>query len=93
MAIYTAAVAKHATLVAATVDTVGLGRDFDNVEVMNRGTTELYFTAEGQTPTVGGDDCFVVQGGATRRVQPASGQPTQIKLISTAAVPYSVTGI
>jgi len=97
MATYAAAKAKHATLTASTVDTVTLS-NCSNVEVLNRGTTELYFTVDGTTPTVAGDNCYIVQAGAALQVPGSSPTYVQdrvaiaVKVISSAAVAYSVTG-
>lgn len=95
MATYTVNIAKHATLTANVVDTVTTGapRYGQEVEVTNRGTAELYFRIDGPAPTVGGDDCMVVMPGGAFKVERVSDDhtPTVVKLISTAAVPYSVT--
>ncbi len=91
MATYSANQSKHATLTAGTVDTVTFPVDLDRVEIANRGTAEIYFTLEGQTPTVGGDDCYVVTAGGSLQVEPRTNQGTVVKLISSAATAYSVT--
>lgn len=93
MAAYSAALVKHATLAAATVDTVTLGSDANRVEVYNRGTGDLYFTVSGGTPTVAGDDCYIASSGAALQVDVPTAGNTVVKLISAAAVPYSVTGV
>lgn len=98
MASYSAvAPAIHKTLTAGTVDTVTFPADFPFVEVENRDTTELYFTADGQTaPSVLGDGCYRVGPGDSLRVDASlKSQPTPnstvVKLISASAVAYSVT--
>jgi hypothetical protein len=98
MATLTAKYAKHPTLTAAALDTVTLtGGAQAGVEVLNRSTTgasgDIYFTTDGSTPASGADDSYIVQPGQAVKV---TGLPiavsTVVKLISTAAVPYSITG-
>jgi hypothetical protein len=91
MASYTVNISKHATLAANVIDTCTFSRDLDRVEVLNRGSAEIYLTAEGQTPSIGGDDTYVVAAGAGLLVEPSSANNTIIKLISTVACPYSIT--
>lgn len=99
MATYTVNTAKHATLTANVVDTVTTARTNsgelmvrEQLEVTNRGATEIYFRIDGANPTVGGDDCFIVlPGGSLRvdRVTEGSASPV-VKLVSSAATPYSI---
>jgi hypothetical protein len=90
---YTANVSKHATLTANTVDTVTLASDFNAVEVLNRGTTELYFTVDGSMPTVQGNDTLVLTAGAALSATSPLTTATVVNLISSAATAYSVTGL
>lgn len=86
--------ATHQTIVAATVDTVTFGVDFNEVEVLNRsGSAEIYFTVDGTTPTVGGTNCFVVPAAISSAIVgvPTVG-PTVVKLISSGTPTYSVSG-
>jgi hypothetical protein len=93
MASYTATSAKHATLGASTVDTVTLGSDCNNVEVYNRAATvDIYFTVNGATPTVAGDNTYAVGPGTALLVSVPTSGATVVKLISTGANAYSVTG-
>jgi hypothetical protein len=89
MASYSVTAAKHATLAASTVDTVtlpGIGTE-SHIEVSNWHSTALiYFTADGSTPTVAGDDTLVVGPGTSLTVT-----GFRVKLISASAAPYSVT--
>lgn len=95
MATYSEALSKHATLTATTVDTVTLtGTDYYSVEVVHRSgslTTPIYFTVDGSTPTVEGDDTYVVMPGGWKTVKSRVNVDV-IKLISAGAVAYSVTG-
>jgi hypothetical protein len=91
---------KHGTLVASTVATVTLdlvdsGRIVSRqkrVEVINRdGAAEIYFTVDGTTPTVAGDDCFVLPAAmGSLEVGAPKGTPTVVKLISSGTPTYSV---
>jgi hypothetical protein len=93
MASYTANAIKHPTLTASTVDTVTLGSDFNRVEVLNRGASDIYFTADKSTPTVGGDDCFIALAGGGLQVDVPTAGSTTVKLISSGAPAYTVTGV
>lgn len=62
------------------------------ITILNRsGTGEIYFTVDGSSPTVGGNDCFVSLGSRAVNAVSAVTAPT-VKLISTGALNYSVTG-
>jgi hypothetical protein len=87
-------IAAHAkTLVASTADTVTYDYHVPEVEVVNlNGAGILYFTTDGSTPTVAGAATRVLPaavGSRTVRVFP-TGSVTVVKLISAAAVQYSV---
>lgn len=92
MANLTAAVAKHATLTAATVDKVTLSTHLGGVEVVNRdqGTSELYVRVDGTDPTVGGDDCYVVPAASARTIVLPDRGKCEARVICSAAVAYSV---
>lgn len=102
MGSYSAAIAKHATLVAATVDTVTLnvdattGRADPAIVVENRGTTDaLYFTysvngTAPAAPTVAGDDCYYVGPGTSISIDTMWGSDVIVKLISAGTPAYSV---
>lgn len=83
----------HATLVAATVDTVTFDRDCDRVEVLNAtGTADIYFTTEGSTPAVAGKNCYRLPSAiGALRVEPDANGNTVVKLISAGTPSYSVT--
>lgn len=94
MASYTATEAKHATLVASTVDTVTFPVNYARVEVLSRGSDAVYFTVDGTAPAVGGDNTYVATGGGGVIV-PTRGQQaaTVVKIISAGATAYSVRGL
>lgn len=88
--------AAHGTLVANVVTTVTLTRDFQRVAVLNRnGLAEISFTVDGATPTMLGDDTYVLPAAmaALEVAAPSSDATTVVKLISTAATTYSVEGV
>lgn len=94
MASYSVAQSKHATLVAATVDTVTLAAEYPEVEVVNRSATTtdlLFFTLDGSTPAALGDNSFVVRAGEVLRVSTVGSKT--VKLVSATTPAYSVTGI
>lgn len=92
---YTVETSKHATLAAAgTAETVNFSDNVQSVEVVNRtGTADIYFTIDGSTPTVGGDNTYVVPAalGAAQRIGSAPGTDV-VKLISASTQAYSVVG-
>ena len=96
MASGTANFAYHSTLTASTVDTVTLNDGTEYVTVVNRGgTDEIYFTVgtptnEPPSPTVGGNDTYVLPAAlGSLRVASEIG-PIVVKLISNGAMAYSV---
>lgn len=96
MASYTVARSKHATLVAATVDSVTLSLDYSQVEIVNRSTTgDIYATVDGTTPVSAADDTiYIGPGQALVLALPTTGAGTDvIKLISAGTPSYSVTGV
>lgn len=91
MASYTVAKSKHATLVAATVDTVNIPASV-SVEVLNRSTDQvIYFTTNGVTPVAAADDTFIVLAGQSLTIPDSAVHGTAIKLISAGGPDYSVT--
>lgn len=84
--------ATHQTLVAATVDTVNLAVQVDEVEIVSRdGAAEIYYTVDGSTPMVGGANCFVLPAGiGSQTVGVSAKGNTVVKLISAGTPAYSV---
>lgn len=89
MATYSNITTKHATLVAATVDTLTFASAVSPT-IINRSTAgTIYARVDGSTPTSGGDGTIVITAGAVWR----SHVPTvTVKLISATADAYSVQG-
>jgi hypothetical protein len=90
MASYSVNRAKSATLGVATVDTVTFPATYpyETVTVINKdATSPIYFTLDGTTPTVAGDECFCVP---VNQNCVASFQGGAVKLIAAAAAAYTV---
>lgn len=91
MATYNVARAKHATLVASTVDTVNMSSKGNALRVINRdaqGGDALYFSIDGTAPTVAGDDTYFL--GPDQALDTAGGDIAAVKLISSGTPDYSV---
>lgn len=94
MASYIVARSKHATLTAATVDTVTFSGEHPAVEVVNRATSgDIYFTVDGTTPVSAANDTYFVGPGQALTVSLPTSQPDAVKLISAGTPAYSVTGV
>lgn len=79
---------SHETLVASTVTTVTVTqRNINTVSVVfHEGTGPVYFTIDGSTPTVEGDDTYAVSAFAPVRVVGYNGvDDVTVKLISATA--------
>lgn len=83
---------KHLTLVATTVATVALDDTAqDKVYVTNRhATVEAFATVDGSTPTVGGDDTFIIPAARTTVLLTPAGA-TSVKLISSGTPSITVS--
>ena len=90
MASYTVTSAKHATLAANTVDTVTYSDTGRNrtVEILNRSDSDIYATFGTGTPTVAGDNTYVVPARTALRLPMLE---LSIKLISSGAAAYTIT--
>ena len=84
----------HKTLTANSVDTVTLQPGFSEVEVLNRDTSGTIYFRSTNTPTVGGDDTYVVMPSSALKIprQHFDSDPdATLQLISSTACAYSVT--
>lgn len=89
MADYSVNRAKHATLASGTVDTVSFAYSGSVLRVHNRDTTVyISFTIDGTTPTVDGDDEYVVAPGTSITI--SGSIVTTVKLIATGTPTYDV---
>lgn len=91
MATYTANLVSHHSLGVSAVDVVTLSADYAQVEVLNRGSIEIYARADGGVPVVAGDDSHVIPAGTALKLS-TPGPTTVVQLIASATCPYSVTG-
>lgn len=80
--------------IANTVDEVEFADTLKAVEVTSDGSSRIYFTVDGSTPTVGGTNCHEIPAvPASRTVTVPSTNPrkaTVVKLISAETPTYSV---
>lgn len=82
------------TTVANTVSHIVFAPYYQRIEIVNRGTTELWFRVDGVDPTVSGDECDVVPGDSYKdNILNLNAAGTDIRLISTGVVDYTVSGI
>lgn len=83
---------KHVTLVATTVNTVALDDvSQDAIYVTNRhATAEAFATVDGSTPTVGGDDTFIIPAARTTKLYVPAGA-VSCKLISSGTPSITVS--
>jgi len=93
MATYNVTRVKHATLAASTVDTVNLSHPDVKVNVFNRGSSDIYVTLDGTTPTVAGDNTFIVPANTARRFGLGVYAVAAVKLISASTPPYTVESL
>lgn len=54
------------TLSGSTADTVNLTQWWDRIEISNTGTTAMYATFNGTTPTVAADGTEIIEAGTTK---------------------------
>lgn len=92
MASYTVRARKHATLAAATVDSVTVTGPSPTLTVVNRdGAAEITFTVDGSTPVAGADETYVLPAAiGALTVDMPGGATATVKLISAGTPKYSV---
>lgn len=85
---------RHVTLTATVVATVEMDAPYETTEIVNRdGTAEVYFTRDGSTPTVGGDNTEVLPAAICGIVLPYdSDEADVVKMISAGTPKVSVIG-
>lgn len=97
MASYTVATAERGaygkTLSGNTVDTVTFSEDQGHIEIVSDGAAALYYTVDGDTPTVAGGHCYCQPIGcvSVREVDAPRQKATVVKLISSGTPTYSVS--
>ena len=92
MAAYSVETAKHATLVAATEDTVTFTHRGRTLVIRNRdasGGDTLYFRFDGTAAVAAADNTYVLTPGQTIAVDNNGGFPAAISLISAGTPDYS----
>lgn len=82
---------KHVTLTANTPATVTLETNGARIEVLNRGTDDVWFTTDKTTPTVDGDDVHICPGNwAVEVSDETSGEDSTVKLLCATTQKVSV---
>jgi hypothetical protein len=85
---------EHGTLAADEVTSVTLIENTVGVEVLNRdGVAEIFFTIDGSTPTVEGDDCHCLPAAIGALIVNSPKTVDVVKLISTGTPKYTVSGV
>lgn len=86
---------KHGTLTAGVVATVDLEADYGQVEILKRDAAgEVFISVDGADPTVGGDGFHILpEGVGALSLHSLTKGSTIVKMISNAAVRYSVRGL
>jgi hypothetical protein len=87
--------AYELALKANSVDVVEFASNLAKVEVISDGQAAIYFTVDGEAPTLKGENCFYLPAGlaAVREVQSPRNQPTIVQLISSGTPSYSVARV
>lgn len=100
MATYTPARITHQTLTISTVDTVTFTGGMSAVEILNKDTTGvIYARVDGTNPVVAADENYVILPGQALTIPFAGSESAAtagddvVKLISSTACAYTVTGI
>jgi hypothetical protein len=86
-------VIRHGVLESNTVDTVSVGVDADFIEVLNRGTDDIYFRFDGTDPEIDGNNSEIVPAGTALEVPRKASGNAVVKIISAGTPDYTVRGI
>lgn len=97
MASHSAAKAVHKTLSGTTVDTVTLTGGWSDIEIINRGTTDLTVVfdngATPSDPTALADDTEIIQAGSALMVDADPGDGNFVAKLKGSGNAYSVIGV
>lgn len=85
---------ENGTLVANVVTTVSIDAFLATIRVISHGDNgeEIWYTVDGSTPTVNGHNVMWTNG-ISDAASPSYTSATTVKLLSTAAVGYTVRGL
>jgi hypothetical protein len=86
-------VVRHGVVAPESVETVSVPVDADTIEVLNRGSEDIYFTIDKSTPTVNGNNCEIVTAGTALEVTRKAAGNAVVKLVATGECAYSVRGV
>ena len=90
-----AVVIQSGTLTAGEVTTVTFTTYYPHVEVLNRGNDDIWVRLDGTTPTVLGDDTYVIPSLSWKDdlINSGTSGETIVELISNSSVAFTVEGI
>jgi hypothetical protein len=84
---------KHVTLVAATPQTVTLDSVYiKQVEILNRGSVEVFARTDGTNPAVDGEDSVCIPAASFVVLDVDSNSAASVRLISSGTPKVSVRG-
>jgi hypothetical protein len=90
---------QSGTVVANTVTTVTFATWYNGIEIVNRGTVDMWARVDGVDPTIAGDDClFVAPQGfldvSNKKAPPRPGvsSNTEIRMLAASNCNYTVSG-
>lgn len=90
-ATYNVAAVKSGTTTLLTVDTINFSLVCGTAFITNRSATDIWVTLDGSTPTIGGDEVYVVPAGSTRHILiPDPLNARQVKITASVASAYTV---
>ena len=84
---------KHVTLVAATPQTVTLDNVYvRKIEILNRGSVEVFARTDGVNPAVDGEDSVCIPANSAIELDHSGGVAAEARLISSGTPKVSVRG-